>query len=116
MRRVRESSNSQSIYRGKQLGIFLSKTPTKSRRACSLELQYGDDCAPIAHSPNQLQETINAFNEAYTMLGLRINAGKTKTPAITTSTTQRKFMVGEEELENVTQFCYLGISQPRTPP
>lgn len=82
------------------------KAQTKCRRMFISELQYADDCALVAASPNDLQTTINTFNEAYTALGLKINAGKTK--ILETRTSQDLFAVSEEAIEKVDHFCYLG--------
>ena len=41
-------------------------------------VQYADDCAIAAHTQADLQNTLDAFSEAYKLLGLTVNVTKTK--------------------------------------
>lgn len=42
-----------------------------------IELQYADDCALVAHTPEALQSTLSAAVTAYCRMGLMINTQKT---------------------------------------
>ena len=54
--------------------IFLADLIT-----CIAALQHADDCAIIAaHAEGGLRNTLDAFAESYKVLGLVINAAKTK--------------------------------------
>jgi len=54
------------------------------------------------------QAIINAFNAAGEAAGLRINISKTKTLVFGSEITEEKMKVGDKQLENVTEFDYLG--------
>lgn len=43
-----------------------------------LELQHVDDCALVAHTPEDLQTTLVAVVNAYSRLGLSVNTTKTE--------------------------------------
>jgi hypothetical protein len=86
------------------------QAPTKVTVIQLLDLQYADDCALVAHSPESLQRVLNVFSEAYSSVGLRINANKTKIlaqphlPLLELPV----FSVANEEIEVVEEFKYLG--------
>ena len=74
------------------------------------ELQYADDCALIAHTPEDLQHSLTALHEVYSLLGLAINPTKTEIlyqwhvppdqiPDIT---------INDTALKITNQFVYLG--------
>ena len=46
---------------------------TKTRTQYTCDLQYNDDCALLAHTPEQLQEILDVYAWAYEALGLKIN-------------------------------------------
>lgn len=62
-------------------GIF-KLARLKSRRLTNTikvtELQYADDNAAAAHSPAELQESVDNFHSAYSCFGLTVNKAKTK--------------------------------------
>ena len=76
------------------------------------ELQYADDNAILANTKEDLQNTMDAFNAAYTQLGLKLNIKKTQVlhqtrlgdsdpqPVIIT--------VDGQALDNVESYTYLG--------
>ena len=74
-----------------------------------LELQYADDCALVAHTPEALQRSLNVIAGLYQALGLKMNTNKTEIlcqrknpgPPIT-------FTVNNEEIKQVNNFKYLG--------
>ena len=54
------------------------KAKTKITETTVCELQYADDNAIVAHSEENLQHAMGAFNSAYSALGLKLNAKKTQ--------------------------------------
>ena len=54
------------------------RTFTKTRTRYICDLQYADDCALFAHTPEQLQEILDIYAWAYEAQGLKINIGNTK--------------------------------------
>ena len=51
--------------------------PYKTSRSVIAELQYADDCMLVAHSPDGLQEALEALSGVYRDLGLAVNRNKT---------------------------------------
>ncbi|XP_042591969.1 uncharacterized protein LOC109084930 [Cyprinus carpio] len=49
-------------------------TKTKIRQIC--ELQYADDCAILAHSPDSMQYALNIISSLYQSFGLQVNTQK----------------------------------------
>ncbi len=85
-----------------------ARTNTKTRQIC--ELQYADDCAVLAHSPDSMQHALNTVFSLYQSFGLQVNTQKTEvmlhlyTPApIPTS-----FHINGVPLKTVDNFTYLG--------
>ena len=54
------------------------KAKTKVKATPIVDLQYADDCAIAAYTEADLQNTLDAFSEAYKLLGLTVNVTKTK--------------------------------------
>ena len=82
-----------------------TKTVTKH----ILELQYADDCALVAHTPQALQRSLNVVAGLYEAMGLKMNVSKTEILI------QRKnpephltFYINGDEIKQVTNFKYLG--------
>ncbi|PFX34407.1 Craniofacial development protein 2 [Stylophora pistillata] len=75
-------------------------------------LSTADDNAIAAHTKEDLQTILDAFNYAYIQLGLKINAKKTQVlfqlSPNDTVTTSPSIKIGETVLENVDNFTYLG--------
>ena len=86
------------------------KARTKISQTQLLELQYADDCAMVADSPESLQVALSHTSEFYAKLGLKINIGKTEliqyspTPCQNPATLQ----IDDTPLKNVDSFKYLG--------
>ena len=75
------------------------------------ELQYADDNATPAHSPEEIQQSVNNFKQAYECFGLTINAKKTKVLAQPTPGApipDFNIFMGDTPLEQVDHFSYLG--------
>lgn len=94
---------------GSLFNIRRLQARTKTSLAKILELQYADDCAIIAHTPEDLQASLTNVTRIYTALGLKININKTEIVA------QRgvieepiTFQLNEEEIKQVDTFNYLG--------
>ena len=75
------------------------------------ELQYADDCALVAHTPENLQRSHDVLHRIYTSMGLVINASKTEIfyqwyepPA-----QEPVIVVGGSPLKVTNQFPYLGV-------
>ena len=49
-------------------------TKTKTRQIC--ELQYADDCAILAHSPDYMLHALNTITDPYQSFGLQVNIKK----------------------------------------
>jgi len=71
-------------------------------------LRFADDIHLIEERRDMLHANINTFNAAGEATGLRISISKTKTLVFGSKTTEEKMKVGNKELENVTEFVYLG--------
>ncbi len=88
------------------------RAPTKTSITSIVELQYADDNAVSALSEEELQQILNVFSQAYSRLGLEINASKTKVicqpPPGTQEALQPVFQLNGANLENVNDFAYLG--------
>ena len=54
------------------------KARTKVSRDLITELQYADDCALVAHTPEDLQASLTALCNIYNALGLAVNTDKTE--------------------------------------
>ena len=54
------------------------KAHTKCRKIYISELQYTNDYALLAAFPQALQYMLDVLNHAYSALGLKVNAEKTK--------------------------------------
>ena len=87
------------------------KAKTKVKATSIVDLQYADDCAIAAHTEADLQNTLDAFSEAYTLLSLTVNVTKTKVifqPAQPLTATAPNIEIEGTTLENVDHFAYLG--------
>ena len=101
------------IYRtdGELFNMRRLKAKTKVKATSIVDLQYADDCAIAAHMEADLQNTLDAFSEAYKRLGLIVNVTKTKVifqPAQPLTATTPKIVIEGTSLENVDRFAYLG--------
>ena len=87
------------------------KAKTKLKATSIVDLQYADYCVIAAHMEADLQNTIDAFSDAYKLLGLTVNVTKTKVlfqPAQPLTVTAPKIDIEGTTLENVDHFAYLG--------
>ena len=82
---------------------------TKTTMAHLMELQYADDCALVAHSPDALQRSLNIVSSIYQAMGLKVNINKTEilsqqiiagNPPV--------FHLNGEVIKQVDSFTYLG--------
>jgi hypothetical protein len=71
-------------------------------------LRFADDIDLIAESPAQLQELTDKVNESSKRFGLKINVSKTKVMTIGKSHKELNINLGNDKLEQVTEFVYLG--------
>lgn len=85
------------------------KARTKTK-ACNIkELQYADDAAIVAHSPQVLQSMIDTLNRTYNRLGLKMNTDKTEVMRLADGDQgAESITVGPVQLKNVSDFRYLG--------
>ena len=79
------------------------KAKTKTRLEQIYELQYADDAAIVAHSPEALQKMIDIIHNTYNRMGLKMNTDKTEVLRGGTPIT-----VGSAQLGSVRDFKYLG--------
>lgn len=86
---------------------------TKTRQNTIFDLQYADDAAFPAHSPDALQRNLDVMTATYSSTGLVINARKTE--VLCQSSTLNNpdqiapsFQVGSADIQNVSRFTYLG--------
>ena len=83
---------------------------TKITKQHILELQYADDCALLAHTPDSLQRALNVVSSIYSALGLKVNISKTQVIA-QHSIHQSEvpvFNIDGQQLTIVPHFTYLG--------
>ncbi len=69
-----------------------------------LELQYADDCAFVAHTPEDLQTVLDVAVRAYSRMGLTVNTTKTEVVcqwSTNAPPTLPAFTVGNEQLLNI---------------
>ena len=71
-------------------------------------LRFADDIDLIEERREALQANISTLHMAGEAAGLRINIDKTKTMVFGSETIEQQMKVGNIELENVTEFEYLG--------
>ena len=83
---------------------------TKTTTQHILELQYADNCALLAHSPESLQRALNVVASIYSAIGLQINIKKTQIVAqeFTPQTCVPTFTLNGHPLAIVPHFTYLG--------
>ena len=101
------------IYRtdGELFNMRRLKAKTKVKATSIVDLQYADDCAIAAHTGADLQNTLDAFSQAYKLLGLTVNVTKTKVlfqPARPLTATAPNIDIEGTTLENVDRFPHLG--------
>ena len=67
------------IYRtdGELFHMRRLQAKTKVKATSIVDLQYADECAIAAHTEADLQNTLDAFSEAYKLLGLTVNVART---------------------------------------
>ena len=94
---------------GNLFNIRRLKAHTRTLINFILELQYADDCALVAHTPEALQRALDIIAGLYQSLGLKMNINKTEVLC------QRRnegppiaFTVNNEEVKQVSNFKYLG--------
>ena len=74
-------------------------------------LQFADDLALIADTPQDLQAAINALADYCDLNGLNINAEKTKILIFHMGRlNHHSFFLGNTEIEQVSSFAYLGFT------
>jgi len=96
---------------GKVFNLRRLQTKSKVSRLSLVELQYADDAAICAHSPDALQNIMDAFVDAYTRLGLALNVSKTEIlhqPAPHVESRPWQVTVMGDPLPAVSSFRYLG--------
>lgn len=71
------------------------------------DLDFADDIALMAKTQKVLQEATTSLEEEAARVGLRISTDKTKTLKVTRKT-QVQVSVGNQQIEEVNQFTYLG--------
>ena len=74
-------------------------------------LQFADDMATVASSPEDLERSVRNFTSAYERFDLTVNVGKTKVLIQNTLENEEPIVniqIRGEEVEHVTQFSYLG--------
>ena len=85
------------------------KAKTKVCTALLRELQYADDCAMVAHSSQDLQDSLNVMTSLYDKLGLKVNVTKTEVMCYNAGEPQTSpITLGEAQLKEVNSFKYLG--------
>ena len=73
---------------------------------------YADDVCAVArgvHKFHNMQKALNMIFETSSEIGLKINIQKTKAMAIRHTNTERNFKIGQQQLEWVNSFMYLGV-------
>ncbi|XP_035260113.1 uncharacterized protein LOC118220353 [Anguilla anguilla] len=63
---------------GSLFNIRQLQAHTKTKTCQIFELQYADDCAVLAHSPESMQHALNTISGLYQSFGLQVNIQKTE--------------------------------------
>ena len=71
-------------------------------------LRFADDIDGVAGSEKELMNLVKCLDETSSKYGMQISAEKTKLMTNSTDPIQTKITVGGQQLEQVTQFKYLG--------
>ena len=71
------------------------------------DLDFADDLALLSHKQDQMQRKTSTLNTVSQSVGLKIHPGKSKVLR-TRSDQQVQVKVGDQALEEVESFCYLG--------
>ena len=110
-------------FQGRREGVYIQSrqdadlfnvTHFKARTKCTLtlvtELLFADDSALIAHSPEGMQQVMNAFSDASKKFGLKINIKKTEVlyQPNSSRTQEMDILVDGQKLNSVPEFTYLG--------
>jgi len=72
------------------------------------DLDFGDDIALLHDSWNGMQTMTSSLHEEALKVGLIVNVAKTKIMRVGDWTSAMGIKVGQEELEECDEFCYLG--------
>lgn len=93
--------------------LYASGIPGVSLGSSNIHvLLFADDIVLLANTPDQLQKKIDVLSNSFKELGIQINISKTKVMVFTKQTTTRhtyQFKWGEESLEIVNEYIYLGV-------
>jgi len=84
---------------------------TKTFQGVVRDLLYADDCALIAHSPDDAQQLFDRFYAAAARFGLTVSLKKTEVmfqPAGQSTPAQPVIKAGDTTIKTVGKFCYLG--------
>ena len=84
---------------------------TKTLNSLIQEALFADDCAFMAHKPDDLQAMLNSFSDASKQFGLTISLGKTEVlfqRAPSSVAPQPAISIDDVELKVVDSFKYLG--------
>ena len=86
------------------------RAKTKTTNILVSELLFADDSALIAHSAEEIQRIVDAFANASSKFGLKINIKKTEVmfQPNSTMTMEEDINVDETTLTHVKEFTYLG--------
>lgn len=73
-------------------------------------LLYADDQVLLASSADDLQEMVTCMNESFMKKGMKVNVNKTKVMVLERDeiVTECKIMIGDDKVEQVEEFVYLG--------
>ena len=84
------------------------RAKTKTTRILMRELLFADDSTLVAHSAEEMQKIVDAFSNASTKIGLKINIKKNEVLYQPNSTRTRDIMADGNKLNSVMEFTYLG--------
>ena len=70
-------------------------------------LEFADDIIVIAHTPEELQKTLQDLNDSSQPVGLKMHLGKTKV-MFNKNTTKDQIKVSGKKIEEVENYIYLG--------
>ena len=99
---------------GNLFNIRRLQAKTKLSRVRVLELQYADDCALVAHSPQDLQSILAVVVKAYSRMGLSVNTTNTEVVCQWSSNTPHTlpvFTISNTPLAITPSFKCLGTEQ-----
>lgn len=72
------------------------------------DLDFADDICLLSHRFSEMQRKLDTLVDISKCAGLKINVSKTKLLRVCTTSSVSRLKLGEQEIEEVDRYCYLG--------